>query len=225
MNAGDSKEVVTIRRRLLQSGIGAALHHSVASVPSRLALAPGDVVIDLGSGTGDALAATIAPYDLSGVGIDLSVSAAAMAARAFPLLTWAVANADRRIPLLDRSVSLMLSLHARRNPGECERVLKDGGWLLVAVPAADDLVELRAAVQGEAVSRTRMDTVIREHEPGFAVVESWSVREVRTLGKEALENLLRVTYRGGRHAAAARIDALAEMPITLASDIVIFRRR
>jgi 23S rRNA (guanine745-N1)-methyltransferase len=224
-NAGDSKEVVAARSRLLQSGTGVALHQSVTSVPARIAVAPGEVVVDLGSGTGDALAALITTHELSGIGVDLSVPAAATAARSFPHLTWVVANADRQIPLLDHSVSLILSLHARRNPVECLRTLRGGGWLLIAVPAPDDLMELRAAVQGEAMSRTRIDAVIREHGTGFDVEESWTVRDVRTVSEDVLQDLLRITYRGGRRASAARIGALTEMPITLASDVVLFRRR
>ena len=76
---------------------------------------PSDAIaVDLGSGSrrdaGPTLAA-IAP--ISGIGIDLSVAAAEFAARRFPSLTWIVANADRRLPLQDASVDLVLSIHGR----------------------------------------------------------------------------------------------------------------
>ena len=87
------------------------------------------------------------------VGIDLSVAAADYAARHHPGITWVVANADRGLPLLESSTDLVLSIHARRNPGECARILRPGGQLLVAVPAENDLLELRTALQGDAATR------------------------------------------------------------------------
>ena len=77
------------------------------------------------------------------------------AARHFPDRIWVVANADRRLPLLDRSVDLALSIYGRRNPAEVARVLAAAGYLLVAVPAADDLIELRELVQGRRFERDR----------------------------------------------------------------------
>src|SRR5690606_6437764 len=124
---GDSTEAVEARARLVSAGVGRALFDAVAARASALELGACPVVADLGSGTGDALGALASVRPLNGVGIDLSVAAAGHAARRFPSLTWVVANADRRLPLLDRSVQLILSLNARRNPAECARVLEPGG--------------------------------------------------------------------------------------------------
>ena len=56
---------------------------------------------------------------------------------------WVVANADRLLPYADRSFSVILSITARMNAGEFRRVLRDDGRLLVALPAPEDLIELR----------------------------------------------------------------------------------
>ena len=48
------------------------------------------------------------------------------------------------------------------------------GHLLVAVPAADDLIELRELVQGQRVERDRASVVLAEHEPLFRLVERWA---------------------------------------------------
>jgi hypothetical protein len=44
------------------------------------------------------------------------------------------------------------------------------------------------------------------------------------LERDALKDLLRATYRGERTSAAARIDALECLEVTLASDFFLFRR-
>ncbi len=95
-------------------------------------------------------------------GIDLSVAAIRLAAKSFPWATWIVANADRGIPLADRSCDLVLSLFGRRNPTEFRRVLRPGGHALVAVPGEDDLQELRAAILREGAARERAEAVVAE---------------------------------------------------------------
>jgi 23S rRNA (guanine745-N1)-methyltransferase len=146
------------------------------------------------------------------------------AARRYPALTWVVANADRRLPLLDASVDLLLSLNGRRNPEECARVLAPGGTLIVGVPAADDLIELRAEVQGEGIARERVDAVIAAHASRFVVVERFTVRERQRLAGEALRDLLQGTYRGARTSATARVEALGELDVTLSTDLCVFSR-
>ena len=158
---------------------------------------------------------------IEGIGIDLSTAAAEHAAKRFPALTWVVANADRRLPLVDRSTSLVISIHGRRNPAECARVLKPGGWLVVAIPAPDDLVELREQVQGARVERDRGEALLAEHAPFFTLRERGIVRERPRLDRNALKDLLRGTYRGERRSAAAGVEALDELEVTLASDVFL----
>ena len=138
-------------------------------------------MLDLGCGTGEALERVTAAAGAGGIGIDISVDAIDRAARRAPALTWVVANADRRLPLLDASVGLVLSFNARRNPAECARVLAPGSRLLVAVPAPDDLIELRALVQGEGAARERADAVVEEHAPFFALGARDRLAERHTL--------------------------------------------
>jgi 23S rRNA (guanine745-N1)-methyltransferase len=151
LDAGDSREAVAARAALLAAGVGQGVVQTVAHALGALALADEAVVVDVGAGTGDVLGVAAARWVSTAIGIDLSTAAAEHAARRFPASTWVVANADRRLPLLDHSVDVLLSIHARRLPDEAARVLKPSGVLIVAVPGADDLIELRAMVQGEGV--------------------------------------------------------------------------
>jgi 23S rRNA (guanine745-N1)-methyltransferase len=182
-------------------------------------------VADLGSGSGDALATCVSISAATGVGIDLSVAAGRLAARRFPALTWVIANADRRLPLTPNRLSLLISLHARRNPAECARVLAPNGLLFVAVPAPDDLIELRALVQGEGVERSRVEALLSDHERLFKPIEQFSKREHHQLSRESLVDLLHTTYRGARTSTNARVEGLSRMDVTVASDCVVFQRR
>ena len=115
-----------------------------------------------------------------------------------------MANADRRLPLVDGSVDLVMSVHARRNPAECARVLPPSGWLLLAVPAPDDLIELRAAVLGAGVPLDRTAALVADHAPWFTVREQSVVRTRARLDRTALLDVLRGSYRGRRERAAVR---------------------
>jgi 23S rRNA (guanine745-N1)-methyltransferase len=226
--SGDTRDAVEARARLRAAGIGGyGFDAFVAQALSRLRTGPDptSVVVDIGSGSGETLGTIARTSPVIGIGIDLSTAAAEHAARRFPDETWVVANVDRALPLLDATVDLVLSQHARRHPAECARVLKPGGWLLVSVPAADDLGELRAAIQGEAVARSRIELVLAEHAADFAASEPIEVRERLTLGREPLLDLLRGTYRGNRTSTTARVSALAGLEVTLASIILPLRRR
>jgi 23S rRNA (guanine745-N1)-methyltransferase len=223
-SAGDSRATVASRAELIAAGLGGALGDAVMGVAATLNLAAGSVVVELGPGTGDVLAGIARTHFSEGIGIDISVPAAEHAARRFPHVTWVVANADRRLPLADASVDLVLSLHARRNSAECARVLKPDARLLVAVPAADDLIELRAAVQGDALHRPRFESLVEEHAPHFVLAQHLTAREQRTLDPAALRALLDTTYRGGRRRVHERLQTLTSLDVTLASEVLVLSR-
>jgi 23S rRNA (guanine745-N1)-methyltransferase len=224
-SAGDPKAVVEARVELLAAGVGKTLIDEVARRVASLGLARGAVALDLGSGSGDALAGMSSRLEITGVGIDLSAAAVEHAARCFPTLSWVVANADRRLPLLDRSVDVAISINGRRNPPEAARVLGTGGCLIVALPAPDDLIELRAIVQGEGSTRERTERMLAEHNALFSLADRASVRETREVDRRSLLNLLRVTYRGVRTSAAERVKSLKPMEVTFSSDLFVLRPR
>lgn len=218
---GDARATVEARAALEDAGVGGGLVSAIAERLRDLSLEPGGVAVDLGCGTGRALAAIAGSAGYVAVGVDLSVAAVAHAARHWPDATWLVANADRGVPILDRAANVVLSLHARRNPADVSRVLAPGGVLVVAVPGADDLIELRARLQGEGVRRSRLEQVILEHAPFFRVRERFSVRERRNFDRDLLRQLLLTTYRGARTSEARRLETLTSLDVTLTSDVCV----
>ena len=223
--AGDAPEAVAARARLYESGVGMGLIDTLVARVTAEKTGPDAVVADLGCGSGELLAALAQAGVRRSIGIDLSSAAIASAAKRAPSLTWVVANADRRIPLLDGSVAGLLSVHARRHPAECARVLTPDGWLLVAVPAPDDLIELRTHVLGPVEARSRVDAVLGEHDDRFVLRTHFTVRVRHRLERPALLDLLAGTYRGARSSAAAAVATLSTLDVTLASDIAIFSVR
>jgi 23S rRNA (guanine745-N1)-methyltransferase len=225
LDAGDHREAVAARSRLLAQGIGGAVIDAVATAAASACGSEAAVVVDLGCGAGELLGRLVDRPGITGIGFDLSTDAAARAARRFPAQTWVVANADRRLPLLDGCARVVVSVHARRNPAESRRALEPQGLLIVAVPAADDLHELRALVQGEAVSRDRAVAVIAEHDAAFAISEHRTVRETHVMSGAALEDLLIATYRSARGRRVPAEAAQSGLTVTLASEVLTFTPR
>src|SRR5205085_926798 len=116
-------------------------------------------------------------------------------------------------------------MNGRRNPAECARVLRREGALIIAIPAPDDMIELRAAVLGEGVERDRVDALVTEHASLFDVVQRASVRQRHHVEAGMLADLLKTTYRGARRSEAAAAESLTAMDVTFASDIVVFRTK
>jgi 23S rRNA (guanine745-N1)-methyltransferase len=222
-SAGDAAASMEARARLLAHGVGASILSSIVSRAASLDLPTDPVVADLGCGGGDALALLAAARPIRGVGVDLSTAAITHAVKQPGDLTWVVANADRRLPLMEGSVHLVLSLNARRNPGECARVLAPGGVLMVAIPAPDDLIELRERVQGARVARDRGRAVVDEHAHAFDLMARETLRERHTLAVTLLRDLLAGTYRGARTSELTEVSSLDALKVTLASDLLVFR--
>jgi 23S rRNA (guanine745-N1)-methyltransferase len=222
--AGDSREAVGARRELRRRGLGAELEAAQIEVAQAAALAQGAVAVDLGCGVGDHLAALAARFELAACGVDLSVHAIDAAARAYPGCTWLVANADRRLPFPDASVDLALSIDGRRPVAEIARIVKPGGWTLVAVPAPDDLAELRAAVLNDARPLPGLDPEIAELSPAFQLVERRTVRETIELDRAGLLALSSATYRLGRQRERDKLASLERLAVSAVHEVGLFRR-
>jgi 23S rRNA (guanine745-N1)-methyltransferase len=102
-------------------------------------------VLDAGSGTGHHLARIAArlPGTVIGLGLDISKDAARQAARHWPTAAFAVADLWGEWPVHDTAVDLVVSVFAPKNFPEMARVLRPGGWLGLAYPGPEHLIELR----------------------------------------------------------------------------------
>jgi 23S rRNA (guanine745-N1)-methyltransferase len=219
---GDEARIVEARHRWLERGLGLELANALEQAIDALALRRDATVLDAGCGDGYFLERIAESRQLEVCGIDLSIPAIRLAAKRMPGATWLVANADRRLPLQDASVDLVLSLFGRRNGAEFARVLRPPGHLLVAVPGEDDLVELRQAVQGRGVRRDRSARAIEDLAAHFDLERRQSVRQEAELDREAIEDALAMSYRGARTKERARAQELASLRVTLSAELLLF---
>lgn len=207
---GDTPEAVAARRRLHDRGVTQPLLNAIAEA---LAPTPQDVVLDAGCGDGFFLGSLARQTGCAAHGVDISTRAIDSAARRFPECEWIVANADRFIPYADRSFSIVLSITARMNAAEFRRVLRDDGRLLVAIPAPDDLIELR----GEG--RDRVGRTLVTFFDDFELLEQRRATTPVDLDAAAVQDVLVSIYRPFRaHASVA-------MRVTFSLDLLLFRAR
>ena len=220
---GDRNEAVLARRSLAERGYGAPLFERLLALST--GLPTGATVLDVGCGEGTHLGRLFSLLEIVGSGIDISSGAIDLAARRYPGPTWVVANADRSLPYPDSSFDLIASITARRNPSEFARVLRRKGRVFIAVPAADDLAELREAVQGTSEHRSRAETIAEELRGHFELESSEVIRDRQELDREGLVALLHATYRGLRHSERQRVEALERMTVTFAWEAMVFAPR
>ena len=205
---GDTVAAFAARRRLHDRALTEPLLRGIAGI---VAASADDTVLDSGCGDGFYLGSLARQTGFDGHGVDLSIQAVDAAARRYPECEWIVANADRFLPYASRSFSLVLSITARMNAGEFRRVLRDDGRLLVAIPAPEDLIELRG------VGRDRVNRTVETFARGFTLVDRRRVSTIADLDAEAIHDVLHSIYRprGAERAKAMRV--------TFSLDLLLFR--
>lgn len=205
---GDAAAAVAARRRLHDCGVTAPL---LCAIVEMLDASPQDHVLDAGCGDGFYLGSLQSETGFRAHGIDISVPAVDAAARRYPACEWIVANADRFIPYSDRSFSIVVSITARMNAAEFRRVLRDDGRLLVAIPAPDDLAELRGA------GRDRVSRTTETFSSDFALTTQRRVTTTADLDAAQVRDLLLSIYR------PLRTNPVEAMRVTFSLDLLLFR--
>jgi 23S rRNA (guanine745-N1)-methyltransferase len=205
---GDTPAAVSARRQLHDLGVTKPLLDAIGEVsaPSR-----DDVVLDAGCGDGFYLAHLARRIGFQAHGVDLSTAAADSAARHFPECEWIVANADRFVPYRDESFSLVWSITARMNSPEFRRVLRPDGRLLIAIPAPDDLIELRG------VGRDRVERTVATFASEFSLIGQRRATTTAQLDAAAVQDVLVSIYR------PLRSRPVEAMRVTSSIDLLLFR--
>jgi len=214
---GDTPEAVLARRRFLDRGHTAPLVNAIAAM-----LPPVPSILDAGCGEGHQLAAFQADEKH---GVDISVAAIDLAAKRWRDCTWIVANADRFLPYADASLDAVTSITARLNAPEFHRVLREDGTLLIALPAPDDVIELREAILGDRVERDRVQRTIEMFATHFTLKKHERIRHVAHLDHDAIVEVMTSSYRGLRTKEKERLSGVREMDVTLSRDVLTLSRR
>ncbi len=205
---GDAAAIVAARTRLHQVGVTDPLRTAIAELS---APAASDIVLDGGCGDGFYLGTLQRELGFSAHGIDISIPAIDAAAKSYPACQWIVGNADRFVPYADRSFSLVLSITARMNAPEFRRILHDNGRLLVAVPAQEDLAELRGP------GRDRVPRTIDTFAADFKLIDRQRSTTTAELDAAAVNDILLSIYR------PLRAQPVEAMRVTFSLDLLLFR--
>ena len=213
---GDTKEAAMARRRFVDRGFGAPILGRLTSIVSA---APAGPILDTGCGDGHHLGAFQRARGGAAHGLDISTPAIELAAKKHRSCLFVVANADRFLPYADGSFAVITSITARINPGEFGRVLRHDGIVVIAVAAADDLIELRQEILGEGKLVDRTPQV-----DGFTLVSRETVGVRERLDRSAISDVMTSSYRAMRTREKERLAAIDEMDVTLSRDLFVFRR-
>lgn len=217
---GDSADAVAARRRFLDRGHADLLHQSLVQ-----ALAPASprTLLDVGCGEGFHLGGFRRDLGVEAHGVDLSLPAIELAAKRHRDCTFVIANADRFLPFEDRRFDAVTSITARMTPDEFHRVLAPHGTLLIAIPAADDLIELRALVLGAGEERDRVERTVETFAERFELTGQKIFRQRLAFDREAIHDVMSSSYRGLRASERDRLAALDAMDVTSSRDLLLFR--
>lgn len=232
LDAGDTAEVVAARRRLAAAGHDRELLAVLGDELIGLAGPVGELrLLDVGCGEGSMLWGLSARLEAAlgrapeAWGVDLSAPAIDAAARQAGELGWVIANADRGLPWPDASFDAVLSITARLLPTEFHRVLRPSGRAFLALAGSDDLIELREEVLGEGQERDRVPRTLAEFSELFELERQLRLSTTVQADRSLIEDLLAITYRGGRRSREERASALAGLTVTFSRDLLILRRR
>jgi 23S rRNA (guanine745-N1)-methyltransferase len=207
---GDPPEAVSARRRLHDLAVTAP---ALTAISGLLAPSKSDVLLDLGCGEGFYLGSIAHQTGCRGHGIDISTVAIDAAAKRYPQCEWVVANADRFVPYANQTFSVAMSITGRMNVNELARVLQSHGKLLVALPAPDDLIELRTR------GRDRIARTVEEFAAQFTLIEQRRTTTAAELNASAVQDMLLSIYR------PLRARSPEAMRVTFSLDLLLFRRK
>ncbi|MGY0005422.1 putative RNA methyltransferase [Micromonospora sp. I033] len=237
-HTGDTAEMVAARADFLAAGHYEPVAAALAAAAGQTAYGATEMtdgtsyplVLDAGAGTGWYLAAVLAALpDAVGLALDVAKPALRRAARAHPRAAAALADTWQRLPLADRSATVLLNVFAPRNGPEFHRVLDPAGALLVVTPAADHLAELVEALDLLRVDPGKADRVAGSLGGHFTEESATEHRARLELSRTEVATLVGMgpsAWHADPGRLAERLASLPEpVPVTLAVRLAVHRPR
>ncbi|QXT61954.1 putative RNA methyltransferase [Tessaracoccus palaemonis] len=179
-------------------------------------------IVEVGAGTGWYLARALdASPAAEGLATDVSVAAAKRCARAHPRMDAVVADTWVGLPVQDGAVDLVLCVFAPRNAADFARILAPGGRLVVVVPRAGHLAELRERDGLLEVADDKADALVASlGDAGWAHLGGERVSGSMDLTAREAADLVGM----GPNAFHEHGDAAAPITTTLDVDVLEFAR-
>ena len=224
---GDSKVMVLARTHFLNSGFYQAIANKLNElVYSQLTSANDICFLDAGCGEGYYLDALLnyltdkkSSIDLSFIGLDISKDAIVQASKRNKQISWVVGT-NRRPPVAEKSIDIILCLFGFLSAPGFKKVLKPGGKIIVVDPGPEHLKELREIIYPEIKKSDQVHTLQTEKN-GFFLVNSESLQfKVNLNNKEQINNLLIMTPHFYRASKEGREAAMNLPQLDLTVDVV-----
>jgi 23S rRNA (guanine745-N1)-methyltransferase len=153
LEPGDSKEMVLARQIFLDSGAYQPVADMLCDLVKEFS-GPENVIVDAGCGEGY-YTAQLVPFG-SVIGLDISKYAIQAAVKRSHDVMWIVGT-NKKIPVQDHSVDIVVCLFGFPVWDEFQRVLKPNGVVIMADPGPQHLIELRRNLYPQISEKAAMD--------------------------------------------------------------------
>ncbi len=189
LNPGDTKEMLSARRRFLDSGHYHPICQDVADCILRYQRREHPLLADIGCGEGYYTAAFERLCGVNGIGADIAKDGVRMACQRSKTILWLVATASR-LPFREESVDVLTAMFSLLLPEEYERVLKPGGCVIEVTVGSDHLRELKEIIYDEVFEQHKHPVSV---EGALVETECTEHRYRMTLPHRELQDLLLMT--------------------------------
>ncbi len=223
---GDNKLMVAARRDFLEQGFYAPLKDALCHAVSAYATS-GAVILDAGCGEGYYTAAVADSLCKSGktvqlFGVDISKTAVEFAAKRKKPISFCAASVFH-LPVLTQSCDILFSLFSPYCGSEFQRVLRTNGYMILAIPGAQHLWELKQAVYDTPYPNEVKPYALE----GFRLERKEEIHCVLDLSRaEDIRNLFSMTpyyYKTGR-TEQERLMALDSLETQAEFELLIYQR-
>lgn len=219
---GDNPEMIRARRDFLNHDYYQHLQNALCEAVKRY-LPSGGILLDAGCGEGYYTKAICHTLENSSCyGVDISKTAADFAARADKQTRYAVGSVFH-LPVMDNSCDMLVSVFAPYCGNEFLRVLKSKAYLIMVIPSALHLWELKQAVYDQPYQNQVKDYPL----DGFIFQEKIACEKSITLDHaQDIQNLFQMTpyaYRTGA-IERERLQQLQHLDVQTAFEILIYQK-
>ena len=221
-NHGDNKLMAVSRRDFLNKGYYEKFADALVKTVTEFSK-QGDILIDCGCGEGyytSRIADSLKNITIAG--FDISKNAIALAAKRNKNICFAVASSFS-IPLNGKSADVLLEIFSPHNEPEFKRILKKGGYMIMAIPLENHLYSLKDAVYDTAYKNSVNDFEI----DGFELIKNTEIKyTVNIDSNEDIKNLFMMTpyyYKTGEK-EQARLNTLQYLQTELEFSILVYKK-
>lgn len=221
-NHGDNKLMTSARRDFLNKGYYELFREGIVNAVKSFSK-EGDVILDCGCGEGyytSKLAEKLENVTVGG--FDISKDEIAAASKRSKEIEYAVASSFS-IPVRDKSIDILLEIFSPHSEKEFKRILKDSGYMIMAIPLENHLYSLKRAIYDKPYKNNVADFNIE----GFELLKNTEIKYTMEINNnEDILNLFKMTpyyYKTGKN-EQARLNALHKLSVEAEFSILVYKK-